>query len=78
MVPNWQLVSWLVFWAESTTKGYITAKNNVHSDSCLLCKQVIKPQIIQFLWIRSFAIHSSSVILDSRSKHNSENIDKNV
>ena len=29
-----------------------------------------------FLWILSFATHFSSVILDPRSKHNSENIDK--
>ena len=36
----------LVFWAESTTKDYIKAKNNVQSVSYLLCTQVIKPQII--------------------------------
>ena len=30
----------------STTKDYITAKNNVQSVSYLLCAQVIKPQII--------------------------------
>ena len=36
-----------MFWAESTTKDYITAKNNVQSASYLLCMQVIKPQIIQ-------------------------------
>ena len=41
------LVSWLVLWAESTTKGYIMAKNNVQSVSYLLCTQVIKPQMIQ-------------------------------
>ena len=40
------LVSWLVFWAKSTTKGYIMAKNNVQSVPCLLYTQVIKPQII--------------------------------
>ena len=40
------LVSLLVFWAKSTTKGYIMAKNNVQSISYLLCTQVIKPQII--------------------------------
>ena len=39
-------VSWLVFWAKSTTKDYITAKNNVQSVFYLLCTQVIKPQII--------------------------------
>ena len=43
------LVSSLVFRAESTTKDYITAKNNVQSLSYLLCTQVIKPQIIQKL-----------------------------
>ena len=32
--------------AESTTRDYITAKNNVQSVSYLLCTQVIKPQII--------------------------------
>ena len=37
----------LVFWAKSTTKDYITAKNNVLSVSYLLCTQVIKQQIIQ-------------------------------
>ena len=42
-----QLVSWLVFWAKSTTEDYITAKNNVQSVSYLLCMQVIKAQIIQ-------------------------------
>ena len=42
-----QLVSELVPRAESTTKDYITAKNNVQSVSNLLCTQVIKPQIIQ-------------------------------
>ena len=36
-----------MFWAESTTKDYITAKNNVQSVSYLLCAQVIKPEIIQ-------------------------------
>ena len=41
-----QLVSYLVFWAESTTKDYIMAKNNIQSVSYLLCMQVIKPQII--------------------------------
>ena len=41
------LVSSLVLWAESTTKDYITAKNNVQSVSYLLCTQVIKPQVIQ-------------------------------
>ena len=40
------LVSSLVFWAKSTTKGYIMVKNNVQSGSYLLCTQVIKPQII--------------------------------
>ena len=39
-----QLVSELVPRAESTTKDYITAKNNVQSVSNLLCTQVIKPQ----------------------------------
>ena len=40
-----ELVSWLVFWAKSTTKGYIMAKNNVQSGSHLLCTQTInKPQ----------------------------------
>ena len=42
-----ELVSQLVFWAESTTKDYTTAKNNVQSVSYLLCTQVIKPQILQ-------------------------------
>ena len=42
----WWWVSQLVFGAESTTKGYIMAKNNVQSVSHLLCTQVIKPQII--------------------------------
>ena len=41
------LVSWLVFWAESTTEDYITAKNNVQSVFYLLCTQVIKTQITQ-------------------------------
>ena len=41
-----QLVSYLVFWAESTIKDYIMAKNNVQSVSYLLCMQAIKPQII--------------------------------
>ena len=40
------LVGNLVFWAESTTKDYITAKNNVQSVCYLLCTQVIKPEII--------------------------------
>ena len=40
------LVGWLVFWAKSTTKGYIMAKNNVQSVFYLLCTQVTKPQII--------------------------------
>ena len=39
----YELVSYGVFWAESTTKDYITAKNNVQSVSYLLCMQVIKP-----------------------------------
>ena len=45
-VQNWiELVSWLVFWAKSTKKGYIMAKNNVQSGSHLLCTQTInKPQ----------------------------------
>ena len=48
----------MVFWADSTTEDYITAKNNatedyiiakknVQSVSYLLCTQIIKPQIIQ-------------------------------
>ena len=41
------LVSQLLFSAQSTTKDYITAKNNVQSVSYLLCMQVIKPQILQ-------------------------------
>ena len=40
------LVSLLVFWAQSTTKDYIRAKNNVQFVSYLLCTQVIKPKII--------------------------------
>ena len=36
-----------MFWAESTTEDYITAKNNAQSLSYLLCTQVIKPQVIQ-------------------------------
>ena len=40
------LVIWLVFWAESTTKDYIMAKNDVQSVSYLLCTQVVKTQII--------------------------------
>ena len=43
----YQSISWLVFWAESTTEDYITAKNNVQSVSYLLCTQVIKPQNVQ-------------------------------
>ena len=39
--------SYLIFWAESTTQDYITAKNNVQSVSHLFCTQVTKPQIIQ-------------------------------
>ena len=41
-----QTVGYLVFWAESATKGYIMAKNNVQPVSCLLYTQVLKPQII--------------------------------
>ena len=41
------LVGLLVFWAKSTTKDYIMAKNKVQPVSYLLCTQVTKPQIIQ-------------------------------
>ena len=43
-----QLVSQLVFWAESTTKDYITTKNDVQFVSYLLCTQVIKLLIIKY------------------------------
>ena len=42
-----RLVSKLVFWGESTTQDYVTAKNNVQSVSYLVCTQVIKPQSYQ-------------------------------
>ena len=41
-----QLLSWY-FESVNPTKYYIRTKNNVQSVSCLLCIQVIKPQIIQ-------------------------------
>ena len=41
-----QLVSYLVLWAQSTTKDYIKAEHKLHSTSKLFISQVIIPQVI--------------------------------
>ena len=41
-----QLDSWLVLWAQSTTKDYIRAGHKLHSLSKLFISQVIIPQIM--------------------------------
>ena len=64
-------VSYLVFWAQSTTKNYIRAKNNVQSFFYLHCTQVIKQQIIPKLQIQSWHKFAENI-----HKHQTKNFRK--
>ena len=50
----WWLVSWLVLWAQSTTKDYITAEHELHSISKLFISQVVIPQTCFFVVVVFF------------------------
>ena len=53
------LVSYLVLWAQSTTKDYIRAEHKLHSVSQLLISQVILPQVMFFFSLFIFRGHST-------------------
>ena len=60
IVDNKSVISWLVLWAQSTTKDYIRAKHKLQSISKLFIPQVITPQLLSLSL--SLSNHSSNSI----------------